>query len=58
LDPAYTKLKAEAGQTYYLRVWSVTTSMFGKIKFETVDDAEALRELPNSTFYATTLKQK
>ena len=57
MNPAYTKLKAEAGQTYYLRVWLVTRSAFGRIAFETLDDPVAKKDLPHSTLYSTTLKK-
>lgn len=58
VDPAFTKLKVEAGKTYYLRVWFVTSSAFGRIAFETLDDAVAERELPRSTLYRITDKKK
>jgi hypothetical protein len=57
MDPAFTKLKAEAGHTYYLRVWLVTRSAFGRIAFETLDDPVAKKDLPGSTLYRTSLKQ-
>ena len=56
MDPAFTKLKAEAGKTYYLRVWMVTRSAFGRIAFETLDDPVAERDISKSTLYSTTLK--
>ena len=55
--PAVSKLKVEPGKTYFLRVWFVTRSAFGKIKFEIMDDAEGQQELSKNTFYATTLKK-
>jgi hypothetical protein len=57
VEPAFTKLKAEAGETYYLRVWFVKGFTVGRIAFETLDDKVALRELPKSTLYRTTLKE-
>jgi hypothetical protein len=56
MAPAFTKLKAEPGKTYYLRVWMVTRTAFGRIAFETLDDPVAERDLPKSTLYKTTLK--
>lgn len=57
VDPAFTKVNVEAGKTYYLRVWFVTSSAFGRIAFETLDDREAEREMKDSTLYKTTLKK-